>query len=127
MFLTLCLDDSRAEITRRFYERLGLEFAPEQHGSKGLHHVAAAVDSVPVEIYPSIKGLPANEGLFIGFMVDAPAAVMQELIEQFGGKEVDPPIPVTRSGIATLRDPNGVLVRLFPQKDESVTDGARPA
>ena len=26
MFLTLCLDDARVEITRRFYERLGCNF-----------------------------------------------------------------------------------------------------
>ena len=40
---------------------------------------------------------------------------IKELVEQFGGSNVEPPVPATSSGIVTLRDPNGLLVRLFPK------------
>jgi len=115
MFLTLCLNDSKVEITRRFYERLGYNFAPEQHGDNGLSHYASVVPSMPVEIYPAIKGLPSEDRFWIGVTVDAPEAVKAELIQEFGGSEPLPAIPTTKTGIATLRDPNGILVRLFPK------------
>jgi hypothetical protein len=115
VLLTLCLDKTRVELTRGFYQRLGLDFSSEQHGDRGLPHYAAIVPSLPVEIYPGIKGLPLEDRLFVGFEVDRPMSLMMELIEHFGGGQVEPPVPVTASGIATLRDPNGLLVRLFPK------------
>jgi hypothetical protein len=114
VFFTLCLDTARVEITRSFYERLGMIFSGEQHGQRGLPHFAAVVHDVPVEIYPAIKGLPADDRLFIGFAVEDPASTGADLIEHFGGRQVEPQIPPTASGIVTLRDPNGLLVRLFP-------------
>jgi hypothetical protein len=117
MFLTFtCLDPSKVEITKRFYERLGYNFAPEQHGKNGLPHVSTEIASMPVEIYPPIKGLPPSECLFVGIYVaetDSPEALKSELIRDFGGEGVD--VPTTKSGIATLRDPNRILVRLFPK------------
>jgi hypothetical protein len=115
LFLTLCLDTSRIEISRRFYERLGLNFSPEQHGHRGPLHFAAVLPEVPVEIYPTIKGLPSGDHFFMGFAVDDPLALSKELIDQLGGSNVEPPVPPTSSGIVTLRDPNGLLVRLFPK------------
>lgn len=113
MFLTLCLADAEFELSRRFYERLGCQFTREQHGDRGLLHYAAVIPSMPVEIYPRIKALPLEDRLFLGFEVNDPDALKAELVEQCGGREVEPILPATRSGIATLRDPNGILVRLF--------------
>jgi hypothetical protein len=115
MFLTLCLDDSAVETTRRFYGRLGYDFLPEKHGKNGLEHYAAPLSSVTVEVYPAIRGLPATDRFFIGVLADSPAALKADLIETFQGSEPHPPVPTTKSGIATLRDPNGILVRLFPK------------
>jgi hypothetical protein len=115
VFLTLCLDKEKVEISRRFYQRLGLDFASERHGDRGLLHYSAVMPSLPVEIYPTIRGLPSEDHLFIGFAVDEPESVGTELIEHCGGSQVEPPVPTTASGVVTLRDPNGVLVRLFPQ------------
>lgn len=114
MFVTLCLDDSTVETTRRFYQRLGLAFSKEQHGDRGLIHYAAVLPGVPVEIYPTIKGLPSEDKFFIGFAVENPASLLAELVEYYGGSYVMPPVQTTVSGIVTLRDPNGVLIRLFP-------------
>ena len=115
MLLTICLDDSCVEITRHFYERLNCQFFSEKHGDRGLPHYAAVIPSMPIEIYPRIKGLPSEDRLFIGFTVDRPEDLKVELIEQCGGSEGEPAIPTTKSGIVTLRDPNGILVRLFPK------------
>ena len=114
MFLTLCLDSARLEVSRRFYERLGLTFSSEQHGPGAPLHFAAVLSQVPVEIYPTLKSLPPEDHIFIGFAVDDPVSLRVELIKDFGGKLVDPPVPLTTSGITTLRDPTGLLVRLFP-------------
>jgi hypothetical protein len=105
-------------VTRRFYQRLGLDFSNEQHGNRGLPHYAAVVPSVPVEIYPGIKGLPLEDRFFVGFAVDSPESLLMELIEHFGGSHVKPPVPASTSGIVTLRDPNGLLIRLFPENLE---------
>jgi hypothetical protein len=109
------LDTSLVEINRRFYERLGLNCSPEQHGRGGLPHFAAEIANVPVEIYPTMKGLPAGDRFFLGFEVDDPVVLSQELIGRFGGSDVEPPVPRTSSGIVTLRDPNGILIRLVPK------------
>ena len=113
MFLTFGLDSSSVDITRSFYERLGLNFSSEQHGDRGLPHFSTIVQDFAVEVYPTIKALPSADRLFIGFEVDDPVPLGDELIERFGGVRVEPPIPVTHSGIVTLRDPNGLLIRLF--------------
>ena len=115
MFLTLCLDKTRVELTRRFYQQLGSNFSSEQHGDRGLPHYAALVPLMPVEIYPAIKGLPSDDRLFVGFAVDHPESMMMELIEHFGGSQVKPAVPATASRIVTFRDPNGLLIRLFPK------------
>lgn len=110
MFLTICLDDSKVEITRRFYERIGHQFTPERHGN-GLPHFSSEIESVTLEIYPSIKAISVEDHLFIGFNVDDPETMKSQLIQRFGGSEG---VATTKTGIATLRDPNGILVRLFP-------------
>jgi hypothetical protein len=117
MFLTfLGLDNSKVEITKRFYGRLGYDFKPEQHGQKGLPHMATEIPLMPVEIYPPMRILPSEDRLFIGVYVsdpDSPEVLKSELIHAFSGEDIG--VLTTSSGIATLRDPNGVLVRLFPK------------
>jgi len=51
----------------------------------------------------------------IGFNVDSPESLKAELIELFGGNETEPLAPITKWAIATLLDPNNILVRLFPK------------
>jgi hypothetical protein len=50
---------------RSFYQALGLEFAPEKHGS-GPHHYSSRLGSTVLELYPSTK---AVGGLRFGFSV----------------------------------------------------------
>ena len=114
MFLTICLDDSKTTITRQFYEKLGIQFTPERHGTKGLAHESVSLPSTVFEIYPTLKSLPPSDRLFLGFEVDFPEKMKTTLLEEFGGFEDEVGLPMTASGIATLRDPNGILVRLFP-------------
>ena len=116
MFLTLCLDDATVETTRCFYERLGLSLAAQKHGEKGLLHYSAVMPSVSVEVYPTLRSLPPEDRLFIGLVVDEPESVKAKLVGSYGGRETEPPIANTKSGIVTLRDQNGILVRLFPRE-----------
>jgi len=57
VFLTLCLDKARVEVSRSFYQRLGLDFASEQHGDRGLPHYAAVVqrdlNALLVRLFPN--------------------------------------------------------------------------
>lgn len=108
------ISSANLEGSRAFYERLGYSFAEEQHGS-GPRHFSTTLAETLFELYPPLKSL-GDEPSFIGIYVDGDAdAVKQDLIENFGGKEPEPAIPTTQSGIASLRDPGGHLVRLFPR------------
>jgi len=111
MFITLLTQN--IEGSRAFYERLGYNFTEEQHGA-GPRHFSTNIQEMPVELHPPIKTL-GDEPFFVGIYVKGDLeATKRDLIDNFGGQEPVPAIPITKSGIISLRDPRGILVRLFP-------------
>ena len=91
------------ERSRRFYEALGLELTPEQHGS-GPRHYAARLGQTVLELYPDASG--STRGLRLGLqLVDLPAAIYA--LAEIG--------VVPRSGSPpTLDDPDGHRLELHP-------------
>jgi len=90
-----------------------MTFNAEKHG-RGPEHVSAPLKDSVLEIYPPMKRANLSDAFYIAATVADPEVEKQVLIAQFGGSEAEPPVPTTASGIATLRDPDGRLVRLFP-------------
>ncbi len=56
------------EISKHFYEKLGLYFVEEQHGTGPIHY-SAYVDGTVLELYPSQAGGPVD-ATRLGFHVD---------------------------------------------------------
>ena len=52
----------------RFYERLGLSFTRERHGS-GLEHYSCSLDGTLLELYPQPEASGGSTGTRIGFLV----------------------------------------------------------
>jgi len=56
------------ELSRLFYEGLGLKFVQEKHG-KGPMHYASEIDGIVFEIYPN-DGQPPTDNIRLGFSSD---------------------------------------------------------
>ena len=69
-----CKDIEKSKV---FYERLGLSFTHEQHGS-GPAHYAATIDHTVFELYPRKPG-EAFDNVRLGFKVDDLELVIQSL------------------------------------------------
>ena len=65
----LVLFSPEIEATRSFYERLGLKFVRERHGT-GPEHFACDVDGFVLEIYPQRDDQPSGT-VRLGFSVDS--------------------------------------------------------
>lgn len=103
----LVLRCSDIERSRVFYERLGLRFVTEKHGS-GHEHYSARIGSLVLELYPHTDA--ETRGLRIGFSVtDLPAT-----LEAIQRNEVSP-IRVALEASpphALIRDPDGHWIEL---------------
>ena len=64
----LVLRCKNIEITKTFYENLGLKFIKEQHG-KGAVHYATYVGEVVLELYPLKEGFEIEQNR-LGFTVE---------------------------------------------------------
>lgn len=91
--------------SRQFYERLGLTFRTEQHGS-GPEHLSAVIGGLVMELYPRANSL-STEGLRLGFVVPELAMVAgtcaSSVVED---RERD------GQRVVVLRDPDGHKVEL---------------
>lgn len=65
------------EASRSFYERVGLDLRPEQHG-RGPAHLSATLGGVVVELYPRSDG-PGSDGTRLGFVVPDLDAIVGRL------------------------------------------------
>ena len=94
------------ELSRQFYEALGVQLLPEQHGS-GLKHYSSDVGGVILELYP-FGGKPTS-GLQIGFVVPDLGRVVEVLRSQWAT------VAMEDSGSAaavTVTDPDGHRIEL---------------
>lgn len=92
--------------SQRFYERLGLTFRPERHGS-GPEHLATAIGGTVVELYPIGSG-PSTQGLRLGFVV----ADLAEIAVACGASVIQ---DTERDGqrVVVVQDPDGHKVELM--------------
>jgi catechol 2,3-dioxygenase-like lactoylglutathione lyase family enzyme len=98
------------EITRRFYERLGLVFVEEKHGT-GARHYAWENGGLVLELYPSAEGqLPDNVRL--GFSVPLLAALASTIARDFDVNIVKPPYATDGRLLMLLQDPDGRKVEV---------------
>lgn len=91
--------------SRRFYEMLGLEFHPEQHGL-GPEHLSTVIGGLVFELYPRGSG-PSTEGLRLGLAV----ADLTAMTVRCGTAVVE---DCERAGqrVVVVRDPDGHKVEL---------------
>jgi catechol 2,3-dioxygenase-like lactoylglutathione lyase family enzyme len=79
---------SDLEISRRFYEGLGIQFSLEQHGS-GPEHLAAKLPGTVFEIYPRGNG-PTTAAVRIGFRVESVVQAVAAA-KELGAEIASPP------------------------------------
>lgn len=91
--------------SRRFYQRLGLEFRHERHGS-GPEHLSTVIGGTVVELYPIGSG-PSTQGLRLGLVV----ADLAEIAVTCGAVIKD----IERVGqrVVVVQDPDGHKVELM--------------
>lgn len=98
------------EKSRTFYEQIGLNFQPEQHGKGPVHYASVLKNDIVFEIYPSQKDVLEDESR-LGFKVDN----LDQLIEalEVQNIEVLQKAKKTAWGYrAVVKDPDGRKVEL---------------
>lgn len=114
-YLVLYTNADQLEVLRTFYERLGLVFVREQHGSGPVHFSTTLESGVVMELYPG----PVNDGR-IGIGVDSIEYILGRLSEM--GTQ---PLVHVRGGEKTvvIRDPDDRRVELIEKIEKSVGSG----
>jgi len=62
----LVLRCKNIEVSRKFYEELGLKFIKEKHG-KGVEHYSAYIGELVLELYPLQEELEIEESRYVTF------------------------------------------------------------
>lgn len=110
MYLTyLVLSARDLQVTKMFYEALGLVFVEEKHGKGPVHFAATLSQGIVVELYP---GTSLQEDLFAeprrsGWVIEDREVVFGRLA-QAGYMPF-----IRRDGSVCVRDPDGRLVELL--------------
>jgi catechol 2,3-dioxygenase-like lactoylglutathione lyase family enzyme len=94
------------ELTRRFYEHLGLVFVEEKHGT-GPQHNAGFV----LELYPAAESQPPDN-VRIGFSTPLLADLAGNIQHGSDVKVLKPPYATADRLIMLLEDPDGRKVEL---------------
>lgn len=98
------------ETSKRFYERLGINFSYEQHG-KGEKHLSAVLEGLVFEIYPCNHNLDTS-GLRLGFRVDSVDKTIQELQQIEATTILSPPKDSPWGRRAVIVDLDGYKIEL---------------
>ena len=96
-------------VAKEFYNRLGLSFQEEQHGS-GPRHFAATLGPLVFEIYPCQTNVPPVS-LRVGFRVPSVVATI-ETLRECGTRIVSEPKDSPWGCRAVVIDPDGNQVEL---------------
>jgi catechol 2,3-dioxygenase-like lactoylglutathione lyase family enzyme len=98
------------ETSKIFYERIGLQFQSEQHGT-GPQHYSATLNGTTVEIYPRPEDEPEGR-VRIGFTVVSLDRIVEEL--RGGGTRIlVEPKPSPWGRRAVVEGPDGTRVELL--------------
>src|SRR5262249_37320314 len=98
------------ELTRLFYERLGLEFNSEKHGN-GPQHYAWESGGFVLELYPAGEGKPADI-VRIGFATPLLADVAGNVRHSADMNVLKPPYATADRLVMLLEDPDGRKVEV---------------
>ena len=107
LLLLRCKD---IEVTRRFYEQLGLTFVEEKHGT-GPQHYAWESDGFVLELYPAAEG-QAPDNIRIGFSTPLLADLSGNLRHSSDVKIVKQPYATADRLVMLLQDPDGRKVEV---------------
>jgi catechol 2,3-dioxygenase-like lactoylglutathione lyase family enzyme len=108
----LVLKTRQVDDLRRFYGRLGIDFAEERHG-RGPVHYARRVGDIVLEIYPLAgDDVPVDATTRLGFNVEDLSEVVQAM-RSSGAAIVNEPEKNERGARAVVRDPDGRSVELY--------------
>jgi len=108
----LVLRCSDIERSRVFYERLGLRFVAEKHGS-GREHYSTRIGSVVLELYPRTDA--DTRGLRIGFSIRDLATTL-EVLQRNGSSPIRVALDASPPS-ALIRDPDGHWIELTQVRD----------
>jgi hypothetical protein len=98
------------ELTRRFYETLGLTFTSQSHGT-GPQHYACQTDGLVLELYPASERHPADS-VRLGFSTALLADVSGNVLHSSGVTIVKPPYATANRLTMLLQDPDGRRVEV---------------
>ena len=98
------------EVTRRFYERLGLAFVEERHGN-GPQHYAWQSGGFVLELYPAAEG-QAPDNVRIGFSIPFLADLAGNLRHGSDVNIVKQPYATADRLVMLLQDPDGRKVEV---------------
>jgi len=101
------------EVTRRFYEQLGLAFVEEKHGA-GPQHYAWESDGFVLELYPAAEG-QAPDNVRIGFSTPLLADLAGSLRHNSDVNVVKQPYATPDRLVMLLQDPDGRKVDVSQQ------------
>ena len=106
--LVLCCMD--IEVTRRFYEQLGLAFVEEKHGS-GPRHCVSESGGFVLELYPAAEG-QTPDNVRIGFSTPFLADLSGNLRHSLDVNVVKQPHATADRLVMLLQDPDGRKVEV---------------
>jgi catechol 2,3-dioxygenase-like lactoylglutathione lyase family enzyme len=95
------------EVSKRFYEALGLTFVAEKHGT-GPQHWSSTIGGAVLELYPSGQRGPTIARM--GFCVDDVVSAMASAVRS--GGTVPPNGKTASSEEAVVIDPDGNTIEL---------------
>ena len=98
------------EVTRRFYELLGLTFVEEKHGA-GPKHYAWERDGFVLELYPTAEG-QTSDGVRIGFSTAILADLAGDLRHNADVNILKQPYSTADRLVMLLQDPDGRKVEV---------------
>jgi catechol 2,3-dioxygenase-like lactoylglutathione lyase family enzyme len=98
------------EVTRRFYEQLGLVFVEEKHGT-GPEHYAWESSAFVLELYPAADGQPPDN-VRIGFSIPLLAELSGNLRHSSDVNILKQPYATADRLVMLLQDPDGRKVEV---------------
>ncbi|MEL6457444.1 MAG: VOC family protein [Cyanobacteria bacterium J06621_15] len=99
------------EISKKFYERLGINFVCEQHGN-GEKHLCAMLSGIVFEIYPSNNNNIDTSAVRLGFRVSSVDKTIEEL-QAIETDIISPPKNSSWGKRAVIVDPDGHKIELI--------------
>lgn len=106
----IVIHSQNLEISKQFYETLGISFSYEQHG-RGKKHLSAVLSGIVFEIYPRSNDIETSV-VRLGFRVTSVDKVIEDL-QRIGVVVLSPPSFSQWGRRAVILDPDGYKIELI--------------